>query len=520
MVFGECTAGADTAPVVSVSGAQVSVQVGGAGAADGGAVSTASVVPTAAGSEAPLTAAVGTPIIVSLPVGVATDVSFLVQPQASCTLNGHRLEATDNGVIHVELNVTQAATGNVPLVCTPSDGGAPLSYEVDLTGTADASAIAVTQAASEAIQSNHKVGTLRPALTGDPMSYTAAELFAQGYGTRPDPVAMPAAYAAWVDSVSVPVTMVPSRAVPSGISNNLDINLNIGGGLSDGPNEIVNWQGGPGQTGWSGIVDTYAVEDYSQFSYANTEFYVPQAFAESGIGPYKTSASTWSGIGGVGPNTVTLWQAGTEEDTSTDLYVQQSSYSAWWESPQAGSANTIPNMTIGAGDDVQSLVGICAPGVGFNYNLSADPNACLCVFVWDKTRSEQYWQYPYCGSAIPGGDTYTQFQTAEIIQEWNNGGSEDYSAFDPFVIGVGTACTTGLTGNVQCTPSEPSGYIGMGSYNDPFVPQTWAIGTGYQNGQPINAYGQACIGTIINSSNWECDDATTSPRLLVWWYKH
>jgi hypothetical protein len=45
-------------------------------------------------------------------------------------------------------------------------------------------------------------GTDRPALKGDPLGYTQAELVAAGYGLRPDPVKDAAAYAQWLEAAS------------------------------------------------------------------------------------------------------------------------------------------------------------------------------------------------------------------------------------------------------------------------------------------------------------------------------
>ncbi len=45
----------------------------------------------------------------------------------------------------------------------------------------------------------------RPALPGDPLSYTQAELLARGYGLRPDPGTNPGGYARWLRTATIPV---------------------------------------------------------------------------------------------------------------------------------------------------------------------------------------------------------------------------------------------------------------------------------------------------------------------------
>jgi hypothetical protein len=55
----------------------------------------------------------------------------------------------------------------------------------------------------------------RPALTGDPLSYTQQELIKAGYGVRPDPEMNPDGYQSWLAAASVPAYSLHSAARPS-----------------------------------------------------------------------------------------------------------------------------------------------------------------------------------------------------------------------------------------------------------------------------------------------------------------
>ncbi len=54
-------------------------------------------------------------------------------------------------------------------------------------------------------------GTDRPALAGDPLSYSQSELIQAGYGVRPDPEAEPAAYSRWLAAARMPGRMLQAK---------------------------------------------------------------------------------------------------------------------------------------------------------------------------------------------------------------------------------------------------------------------------------------------------------------------
>ena len=93
------------------------------------------------------------------------------------------------------------AVQRLALDCTDS-AGKSYSYSVDLTSD-DTFAPRPLNLANER-------GTDRPALKGDPLSYSQSELIQAGYGLRPDPTDT-AAYARWLAAASTPGRMLESK---------------------------------------------------------------------------------------------------------------------------------------------------------------------------------------------------------------------------------------------------------------------------------------------------------------------
>jgi hypothetical protein len=91
--------------------------------------------------------------------------------------------------------------------------GKPSTYPVDLT--------ADETFAPHPLDLEREPGIDRPALTGDPLAYSDAELIQAGYGPRPDPVTSPAAYQRWLVAATLPGRMLltkrpaPERTISS-----------------------------------------------------------------------------------------------------------------------------------------------------------------------------------------------------------------------------------------------------------------------------------------------------------------
>ncbi len=122
-------------------------------------------------------------------------------------------------------------------------------------------------------------GTDRPALAGDPLSYSQSELIQAGYGLRPDPEKEPAAYSRWLAAAQGPGRMLEAKrpsphshtvtketapwvgSVLAGAPNYISIegNFNVPTGIpggdetSDGT-EIAIWNGLGGFGTGSGLI--------------------------------------------------------------------------------------------------------------------------------------------------------------------------------------------------------------------------------------------------------------------------
>jgi hypothetical protein len=231
-----------------------------------------------------------------------TTIYVQVMPEASCALyagdpsQAMRLFANDSGVVHFNVTPTREDTGTLFLDCAVGSGTLQ-RYPLQVTATTDPVATAASLASLATLQSLSKSnnGTPRPALTGDPMSYAPGDLLLAGYGPRPDPVHQPTTYAAWLQSVRTPGTIVSGRSVA--------------GDSTNGPNENRHFSLLTPGGGWSGAVDSLISAPMANVF---ATFNVPQVFAESSVGNFS-SASSWAGLGGSSSSLLPLWQTGVEK---------------------------------------------------------------------------------------------------------------------------------------------------------------------------------------------------------------
>ncbi len=233
-------------------------------------------------------------------------------PAATCLLHGANgdsdgvsLYADDDG--EIEFFVTPHAPTDLDvryaLDCVADQGSLDTQFG-DLR-----SAVAKTSPRSADGKSSagpeRRVISLRPALLGDPMLYSQAELLVAGYPLRPDPIVSPADYAKWKDLVSVPAQMVSSRLVrrPSYAATSRN---------------------------WCGYV---ADQPNATFSLAKGYFQIPSvAQICSGC---NTGAGLWAGLDGSwsadGRRSHDVVQAGAEMDAFSFFGTQINSYYVWRE---------------------------------------------------------------------------------------------------------------------------------------------------------------------------------------------
>lgn len=324
-----------------------SSEPGAPGAPDGHPISTPSFVPAAT------------------PKADQERVGFVVtSPKAVCQIHPDgqsaptgQIFADDDGIARFAR--APAAWGAKLSVDCPNGAGGMDSHPVDLQATA-------TFQVPPSIKSASKI---RPALSGDPTSYTQEELIQRNYPPRPDPNVAPGMYDTWLRVVSAeaeippaqPITMLDSR------NDSYDIKHN------------QTWAGAALQSG------TEYIETIAQFN-------VPYI-----IGSSPAKASMWTGLGGTAGDA--LVQVGIEMDSGP-------SYNAWVE--------YYPNLDIQqhsivvhANDDM--YVGCWPSDASGNQNGNATYGT---FFIDDLTTGQSTGNLTY-----PGGSLAFKGGTAEYIVE-------------------------------------------------------------------------------------------------------
>jgi hypothetical protein len=158
-----------------------------------------------------------------------------------------------------------AKVKELKLNCTDS-AGKPSAYIVDLT-----SADPFT---SRPLNLANERGIDRPALSGDPLAYTQAELLKHGYGLRPDPQKSPAAYERWLKAASISGRMLAGKRATSPQSHT-----------------VYTTQAPP----WTGSILVGA----PKYVYTEAQFNVPEAIPGGDETTY-TEIAIWNGLGGFG----------------------------------------------------------------------------------------------------------------------------------------------------------------------------------------------------------------------------
>jgi len=162
------------------------------------------------GQTEPRQSAVGHPIP-SAPKKRYIPASFAALPELQCQLypsggtpsKGLTVYTDEDGYarFHAVRATAQDAVQSLALDCTDSAGKA-YSYSVDLTSD--------DTFTPRPLNLENERGIDRPALQGDPLSYSQSELIKAGYGLRPDSTDT-AAYARWLAAASTPGRMLDSK---------------------------------------------------------------------------------------------------------------------------------------------------------------------------------------------------------------------------------------------------------------------------------------------------------------------
>jgi hypothetical protein len=366
-----------------------------AGACSSGAPSTPTGTSSQAVDTVETSALKGT-----VQLGVETPFDVSVAPNAACTLHApgaqaasdpsQRVYGDEHGVLHLSAkpDSNEGATASVVIDCVAPDG-TPSTRSVELQAVKEPGTLgAELRAAGQTV--GGAAPFVRPALSGDPLAPTQAELAAQGYPPRPDPGAASGAYARWLRAVSQPATRVSSverpekKHYPAGQAADAK-------GFGTGTSST-----------WAGSV---ASGNQTQRFDMVTGFYdVPSVTLPSGQS-YASSA-LWVGIDGWYNYTNDIIQCGTEQAIySFGAFGNIAFYSAWTEYFPANPQYL--SMSVGAGDEI------------FTEAWNGDPSGAVDLdghTAWFEVDDETRGTYYFGSTGQPGG-TFYWGMTAEWILE-------------------------------------------------------------------------------------------------------
>jgi hypothetical protein len=257
-------------------------------------------------------------------------------PNSACTVPGHApgeskvptVYADDYGELSVSYSKVQTGGDRLLLDCAAPSGQ---HQTIDV----DAAPEAVRHALSDPLAAGHR---LRPALSGDPLSYSQAEIRALGFPPRPDATKSPGRYANWLKMATRTMEYVP--AAPGGRE---------GAKFSPNLGTSPNWAGGQFQ---STLIPYQMVE-------AEGSFNIPTVTPFSGSCEFPCLVGTgaiWVGLDGNGDGGYTdIVQAGVEFDSYLIESYAFVTYEAWTEYWPAKSV-PVPNWTVHADDEFYDLV--------------------------------------------------------------------------------------------------------------------------------------------------------------------
>lgn len=298
------------------------------------------------------------------------------------------LYSDGEGMVHFRSRATdaRATSAAMRLDCTDSSG-AHTSVDVDLV--VDASAAPAPAPAA-------RVTRERPALVGDPMTFSRQDLAARDFPPRPDPIAAPDSYEKWLELASHPVHVIEPNVVKTHRRHGSD---NLGpaterttsGGVHESSLWVVpNWNG-------------YAIATPStQYWYVYGTWNAPSTTNEGGF--WSTAySSEWVGLG-----MKDIVQDGTEADTSSRFWVESSANYAWYEwLPDDSYA--FSNFPVSPGDQITAWAWMTDSDGTF------DANGRYAKFmIYDGTQYNITIAGPY---VMPAGVISTATASAEWIIE-------------------------------------------------------------------------------------------------------
>jgi hypothetical protein len=280
-----------------------------------------------------------------------TPASVRALPGLKCTVYSAGTEPSKGLAVFTDddgfarFHAVRAAAGDavqrLTLDCRDSDGTLS-SFSADLTSA--------NTFEPRPLNLAHERGVDRPALRGNPLSYTQQELLDAGYGLRPDPEKDAAAYSRWLSAALVPGRMLEIKRP------------------SDHSHTVTTTTAAP----WTGSVLTGAP------NYISTEavFNVPAA-TPSGDETTGTEIAIWNGLGGFGTGSG-LIQGGVEVATTPTVAL----YGSWREYCCGdGDSNGYKGAFVpNPGDKIYSQEWYCDSNGSKNIN-----GGYGCTFLTDET---------------------------------------------------------------------------------------------------------------------------------------
>jgi hypothetical protein len=207
------------------------------------------------------------------------------------------VHADEDGVVRFQAvrPTLPNSVDRLALDCTDSYGNAQ-TYSVDLR--------AEETFAPRPFDPLRTTLAVRPALTGDPLSYTQEELIKAGYGLRPDPTGNPDGYRRWLAAMSAPAYKLRSAAQSSStLPRSRPSPIPRPSGRSTVPESDATVYTSP-SSGWTGAVlsGSYQKNATSALTYsyvANEATFVVPTVTPGGFGTGTTQMSIWNGLDNV-----------------------------------------------------------------------------------------------------------------------------------------------------------------------------------------------------------------------------
>jgi hypothetical protein len=216
------------------------------------------------------------------------------------------------------------AVKQLTMDCTDA-AGKPSSYSIDLTSDE-------TFAPNPLNLANER-GTDRPALRGDPLSFTESQLLDAGYGLRPDPIRTPSAYAAWLTAASKPGRLLQTTN-SSVILHDSMFPPRLPQKVPLTPQDVGVSRGGP----WYGAVLTGA----PNYVYTYATFNIPAAIP-GGDQTTNTAIYIWNGLGGNGNSGLIQFFVWIQTSTMAASYSTAREYCCNDHQFTANGANVAPS---------------------------------------------------------------------------------------------------------------------------------------------------------------------------------